>query len=252
MVVAMLAGAAAFPLSRGLGTARAQEISGGEAGTIQTKPVCSGTPTTDSLLYYDGTNWCGNVSPTITSLSLSGSTPLDFTDSSGDVTVEATKGLALKGNGTELDIGLNGLNDIDAKSQLRVLVGFTYALNGIDDVTNDYAPRMFFGGDWRSGDAGYSIAYFVPAQPIIFDNMTVAWSSYNCSTAPTYSLYDATTSTTIASFQLNAVGGGRSGAQTPASANVAKGDEVIAEQSLVGSCTTEPSVVAVGGTYYMQ
>lgn len=232
--------------------ARAMSVVQPSLSTVQGSAVCSSALSANSLLYYDGTNWCGNGSPTINGITINPSGANDaliYSDSNflepGLFTNTTSGPAVIWGANNRGSIGIiNG--------SLYIESGIEYAKGNTADVTNNYAPRMLMSGDWVSSMTTADFAEMVTVQPITFDNMSVHWASYTCSSAPIVEIYNVTTTTTLASFGLNSATGGSSGSVTPTVANVAAGDEVIMNVEPGSSCTTSPTVIAVGGVYHMQ
>ena len=54
--------------------ALAMSVSQPSRSQIQDVSICSGTPAANSLLFYDGTNWCGSQTPAVSTLTADGGT----------------------------------------------------------------------------------------------------------------------------------------------------------------------------------
>lgn len=204
--------------------ARAMVITSPGSSTIQGSDVCSTTLGADSLLFYDGTNWCGATKITVPSGGM------EFDDSGGTqyIKFDAASG------------------QTDLAKKLTIQKGIDYAPNNVNDVTNTYAPRMVactatFAAAPASGDDWGVIQ---TTQPITVDKIYTVNGDSSCSTYPTFEVTGDTHTVTLSS-----VIGGLT-ATSGFTVNVAAATTTQVHTTNSPACTTTNFKVCV--EYYMQ
>lgn len=238
--------------------ARSMQLLIPPGGAIQGNPTCGTSPSTNDILSFGGTNWCGTANPTASSLTTpvlsitSGGTPPSsgLNVSGGNLNLWSSAANVEQCNGGTgnclFTFGLT-LGSLGTK-------GITY--NG--DVTNTAAPRMFLGftaAEFANPGVRVRETYVAP-KAMTVDNCEVSYGGWTgCTTAPTYRLIDDTSTLTIC--QAAVVPGSPTNglAVTPTTTAIAAGDVVWFQTSVAAAGCTQAdgaATVSLTAAYHMQ
>lgn len=237
--------------------ARSMQLLIPPGGTIQGVSTCGTSPTSNDILTFGGTNWCGSQSVRSTRVMsvFSGGTPPTGNDGGLVSDMASAQGEIKFGESGEiLDYGGANAGQWTFTGGSTVNLG-ALTINGDDKMSS--APRMFMTAvDYANANpqVGRPLTYWEFPKGATIDNCNYVWGGWaGCTVAPTYRLRDTTASSSLETMGVTTTAG--EAACSSLNTAIAAGDSVQFDvlTSAVG-CTQAAAVgyIQVNAAYHMQ